>query len=62
MNERRVLFESSPEGFTYRLSHAGGGDAVFPQPFELFLTGDDVEDLRWYLEELMDLPDGGSRA
>jgi len=28
--------------------------------FTPFLTEDDYEDLRWYLEDYMDLPDGGA--
>ena len=33
--------------------------ASMPIPFKPFLNDADYEDLRWYLEEFMDLPDGG---
>lgn len=38
----------------------GSGSPGEPIPFTPSLTGADYEDLRWYLEEFMDLPDGGS--
>ncbi len=60
--ELRVLF-SAAEGGTYRarLAAAGGGDGLGVEvPFTPFLAEGDYEDLRWYLEEYMDLPDGGA--
>lgn len=50
----RVLFAPADRGYLARLE---GGVEV---PFEPFLGEDDYEDLRWYLEEYMELPDGGA--
>jgi tetratricopeptide (TPR) repeat protein len=61
MNELRLLFAKAADGaYTVRLDNNWGGGAGEPLPFEIFLTEDDHEDLRWYLEDFMDLPDGGS--
>jgi hypothetical protein len=60
MNELRILFAKDGDALTYRLVATESGDAGTPQPFVPFLSGDDYEDLRWYLEEYMDLPIGGS--
>ena len=59
-NELRLLFDKTDGAPAVRLvPHAGGGtDAAVP--FEVALSEDDYEDLRWYLESYMDLPDGGS--
>jgi len=61
MNELCVLFEVAA-GTDYRaqLADAGGRRLGVEVPFTPFLTEDDYEDLRWYLEDYMDLPDGGS--
>ncbi len=62
MNDLRVTFVSEPEG-SYRalLADATGTerDAV-EVPFTPFLSEEDYENLRWYLEDFMDLPDGGA--
>jgi hypothetical protein len=63
MNELRLLFDKAPDGsYKVRLDNNWGGNAGEPLPFEIFLTEDDHEDLRWYLEDFMDLPDGGSEV
>ncbi len=59
-SELRLLFARNGSALTYRLATSWGGDTGEPQPFELFLTDDDYEDLRWYLEEYMDFPTGGA--
>jgi tetratricopeptide (TPR) repeat protein len=59
VNELRVLFDRSAAGLTFRLAASWGGDAGPPQAFKPFLGEDDYEDLRWYLEEFMELPDAG---
>ncbi|HET7177639.1 MAG TPA: CHAT domain-containing protein, partial [Solirubrobacterales bacterium] len=43
-----------------QLADAGGDGLGVEVPFAPFLAEDDYEDLRWYLEEYMDLPDGGA--
>ena len=60
VNELRLLFDKAEVGHTIRLHLAEGGTSSEPIPFEPFLTEEDYNDLRWYLEEYMDLPDGGS--
>jgi hypothetical protein len=60
MSELRVRFEAADgKGYLAQLSDADGtlGVAV---PFTPFLTEDDYEELRWYLEDYLDLPDGGA--
>jgi tetratricopeptide (TPR) repeat protein len=60
MNELRVRFEAAEgKGYLARLSDADGKPGV-AVPFTPFLTEDDYEDLRWYLEDYLDLPDGGA--
>src|SRR5215208_4003311 len=61
LQELRVLF-SAAAGGTYRaqLADAGGDPLGVEVPLTPFLAEDDYEDLRWYLEEYMDLPDGGA--
>ncbi|MCY2995053.1 MAG: hypothetical protein NTY19_45405 [Planctomycetota bacterium] len=60
MNELRLLFDRASNGdYTVRLNN-WGGNASQPLPFTPFLEDDDFENLRWYLEEFMDLPDSGS--
>lgn len=61
MNELRVLFaEAAGQGYRAQLADARGRRLGVEVPFSPFLTEEDYEDLRWYLEEYMDLPDGGA--
>ena len=61
MNELRVLFaEAAGQGYRAQLADARGRRLGVEAPFSPFLTEEDYEDLRWYLEEYMDLPDGGA--
>lgn len=63
MHDLRVTFSAAPDGgYLARLveSGAGAGDPAIEIPFQPFLTEDDYENLRWYLEDFMDLPDGGA--
>jgi hypothetical protein len=61
MNELRILFHQAADGGAYDVTLVPhGGSASEPVPFTPFLTDADYDDLRWYLEEFMDLPDGGS--
>ena len=62
MNELRILFTRTDDALTYRLTNSWGGDISAPQPFKPFLTDDDYEDTRWYLEEYMDLPIAGAQV
>ncbi len=59
-NELRLLFARSGDSLTYRVAPSWGGDAGETQPFLPFLGDKEYEDLRWYLEEYMDLPMGGA--
>jgi len=61
MNELRILFTKKSEGdYTVQLVPGWSGSPSEPVSFKPFLTKEDYADLRWYLEEFMDLPDGGS--
>jgi tetratricopeptide (TPR) repeat protein len=64
VNELRVIFQANPQAdgaFVVELLPGwSSGVASPPIPFDFSLTNDDYEDLRWYLEDFMDLPDGGS--
>ena len=61
MNELRVLFAGTADtGYRAQLADARGRRLGVEVPFTPFLTEDEYEDLRWYLEEYMDLPDGGA--
>lgn len=61
MNELRLLFEKTGDGaYVVHLDNSWGGPHGKPLPFTSFLEEQDFEDLRWYLEDFMDLPDGGS--
>lgn len=62
MAELRLIFNKAAANgeYTVRLDNTWGGNASEPVPFTFSLTDDDDEDLRWYLEDFMDLPDGGS--
>ncbi len=60
MSELRLLFDKSADGdFAVRIVPLSG-NASEPVPFKPFLDDGDFDDLRWYLEDFMDLPDGGS--
>lgn len=60
MGELRILFGGSGGSLTYRLVDASS--AGQEQPFTPFLSDKDYEDLRWYLEDFMLLPIGGSKV
>ncbi len=61
MNDLRLLFVPADDtGYRAQLADADGRRLGVEVPFTPFLTEDDYEDLRWYLEEYMDLPDGGA--
>lgn len=58
-NELRLIFERAKEAVTVRLDPSKGSTTA-AAPFGVALSEDEYEDLRWYLEEYMDLPDAGS--
>lgn len=58
MKDLRVLFTSAADG--YRADLLYGNNRGTEVPFTPFLTEEDYEDLRWYLEDYLDLPDGGA--
>src|SRR4051812_46506226 len=61
MKDLRVLFTpATDQGYRVHLEDANGTPLGVEVPFTPFLSEDDYEDLRWYLEEYMDLPDGGA--
>ena len=65
MAELRLVFQPAPDTtMTVRVDFSsvdsgmrGGGQ---PRPFTFQLRPEDYADIRWYLEEFMDLPIGGS--
>lgn len=59
-NELRVVFERADGALKFRLEL--GADRGKARPFGFALSDGDHEDLRWYLESYMDLPDAGSRV
>lgn len=58
MPELRAIFHRSDGEVTVQLH--GNGRSGEPAPFAVALSEAEYEDLRWYLEDYMDLPDGGS--
>jgi tetratricopeptide (TPR) repeat protein len=58
MHELRLLFAKEAGAFTVQAVSPGGAGA--PLSFMPFLKEADFEGLRWYLEDYMDLPDGGA--
>lgn len=61
MRELRVIFApTADQSYRAGLSDADGNRLGVEVPLTPFLSEDDYEDLRWYLEEFMDLPDGGA--
>ena len=65
LHEIRVLFRQPANGSAEDLFRVGFTDGAGTElgvagDFTPFLTDDDYENLRWYLEEYMDLPDGGA--
>lgn len=61
MNELSLIFSRDDNALTYRLTTPWGDDLGEAQPFVPFMSSDDDdEDLRWYLEEYMELPIGGA--
>src|SRR5262245_51036243 len=61
MQDLRVLFAAAADtGYRAQLADARGRRLGVEVPFTPFLSEDDYEDLRWYLEDYLDLPDGGA--
>jgi tetratricopeptide (TPR) repeat protein len=61
MNDLRVLFApATDQGYRVHFEDTDGTPLGVEVPFTPFLTEGDYEDLRWYLEEYMELPDGGA--
>jgi tetratricopeptide (TPR) repeat protein len=61
MHELRLLFAPIENGsFRVHLEDGPGQTVGVPATLDSFLKEDDFEDLRWYLEDYMDLPDGGA--
>lgn len=48
------------EGYRVRITDTDGAELGSEVPFAPFIEDDEYEELRWYLEEFMDLPDGGA--
>jgi hypothetical protein len=65
MADLRLVFQPAPDtAMTVRVDFSGSDGGMRsggqPQPFTFQLRPDQYADLRWYLEEFMDLPLGGS--
>ena len=61
MHELRVLFTAvDDESYLVQLTDTEGTKLGVEVAFAPFLSEEDFDDLRWYLEEYMDLPDGGA--
>lgn len=61
MQEIRVQFGPSEEnGYRVSLTDGEGNSVGVEVSFSPFLSDDDYDNLRWYLEEYMELPDGGA--
>ena len=60
MQDLRVLFAATDTGYRAQLADTGGNELGVAVPLIPFLNEDDYEDLRWYLEDYLDLPDGGA--
>lgn len=61
MTDLRITFPGGAEvGYRAQITDADGSKLGVEVPFTLLLSADDYEDLRWYLEDYMDLPDGGA--
>src|SRR4051812_11532562 len=60
MKDLRILFTPAGPGYLAHLADAEGNRLGVEVPFTPFLDESDYDDLRWYLEEYMDLPDGGA--
>lgn len=60
MHELRVVFTAAEKNYSARLTDADGKAVGVEVVLTPFLTEEDYEDLRWYLEDYMDLPDGGA--
>lgn len=60
MSELCVVFERASDAHAFRLAMKGQTEATAPLPFEPFLGEKEFEDLRWYLEDYLGLPVGGS--
>ena len=61
MQEIRLLFTPlADDSRQVQITDGDGKPIGVAQPFTLTLTDDDYDDLRWYLEAYMELPDGGA--
>ncbi|HEV7786141.1 MAG TPA: CHAT domain-containing protein, partial [Thermoanaerobaculia bacterium] len=61
MKDLRILFTPGADRtYTAHLEDATGTRLGVEVPFTPFLSDGDTDDLRWYLEEYMELPDGGA--
>jgi tetratricopeptide (TPR) repeat protein len=58
--ELRLTFQQAAEGWTVGLNPNWGAEPSKPVPFTSPLDEKDHEDLRWYLEDYMDMPAGGN--
>ena len=60
-NEIRVRFSpSADDRFRVQFTDAAGNALGVAGDFTPLLAEDDYENLRWYLEDYLDLPDGGA--
>jgi len=57
-----VRFKRSPGGLVSRVSWRRRSADDAPAGFAVAITEDDLEDIRWYCEDFLDMPDGGPRV
>jgi tetratricopeptide (TPR) repeat protein len=66
MAELRLRFDRDADGSRTVQAHYvdpdGNLDTAEPRPFAFALAEAEYRDLRWYLEDYLDLPDGGSQV
>ena len=61
LQETRVHFDPSADGsFRIQLTEEAGAGQDVACDFKPFLTDEDYEDLRWYLEDYMNPSGGGA--
>src|SRR5437763_937580 len=60
MSELRIVFQHDQLAASCMVQVVSGDTSTEPIPFAFSLATRDYENLRWYLEDFLDLPDGGS--
>ena len=61
MTQIRLIIHKQDDLYTAKWIEEGGQESQ-PFPLVLPMSGDDMDELRWYLEEFMQFPLGGERT